>query len=555
MPSVNAFPAPSFFYSTRLVANGAESIPDDYLDVRAGWHPDSPLVMSSFSDNTPIEMTSQSVQLAYSVPGLETDWFNRIHLISDTVSGGAVPSYKEETFYVWDAYLRDDIVYEVIHTPTSGDGLTLSGDYATPWNRLELREFTIEFSALGDITIDSTFTFVFLGESATVSVTGFRISVFPFWPQTPVDEELKPASWIFTAKDGTEQRSKSIKWPRRKYGHTYLIDIDYWRMAQNLLNNRAGGRWAVFHAAEAQIKHTSYAVNQTAVTIQTDFGEFYSGGLVVFWKNPNEWHISEIASLDSNGIVLSTPFQSALSGEIFVAPVSTGRENGKINVKKDPAGNHTIGMEFNVYDGMDLTVQIEPRTYLGYNFLDRANEGKSVSDEIVQNVYSNDYDLGLVDWGARWTYPKVKRSYKWTLEDMEDLWWFRLFVHEHGGHKPFWIPSFERDLEVASAIGGGSATISVTDDEFRLSGYPMKEHIRIIYADGSEDLRKINSVADAGSGVTVLTLSSNTSNIVSQAADTVRVEFVCLVRIDGSIKITELGYRSEAVFDVVEVKA
>lgn len=554
MPSLTVFQAPDYFYTTRLVDNGPEPIPENFLDVRAGWHPDSPNLMSSFSDNTPIEMVAQSVQLAYSVPGLETDWFNRIHLISDTVQGGAVPAYKEESFYVWDAYLRDDIVYEVIHTPASGDGLTLDGDYATPWNALEMRLFTIEFSQLGDAIIDSTFEFVFLSESAIVYVTGFRVSVFPFWPQSPVDEELKPVSWIFTAKDGTEQRSKSIKWPRRKYGHTYLIDANYWRRAQNLLNNRAGGRWAVFHAAEAQIKRTSYAIGQTAISLRTDFGEFYAGGLIVFWKNPEEWHISEISTMDSNGVVITTPFQAVLSGEIFVAPASVGRENGKISVKKDPAGNHTVGMEFNVYEGMDLTGQVEPRTYLGYNFLDRENEGKSVNDEIVQNVYSNDYEFGLVEWGSRWTYPKVKRSYRWTLEDMEDLWWFRLFVHEHGGHKPFWIPSFESDLEVASAVGGSSATISVYDDEFRLSGYPMKEHIRIIYSDGSEDLRKINSVSDAGSGVTVLTLSSVTSNLVSQVADSVRVEFVCLVRIDGSIKINEFGYRSEADFDVVEVK-
>lgn len=492
---------------------------------------------------------------ALCIPGILTDWYNRIHFIPSEIALGGVPSYRESDFQIWNAYLNSELIYEW-YSSSETDGLDIDGDVISAFNPLEVRDYTLEVSADGDPTIDSTLTFVFNAESPTLPVSGVRVSFLAFWPQTDSQESLESMTWIFTSKDGTEQRSRSRSRPVQKIKQRLLLTLEQWRTAQNLIYGQVGRRWAVIHAGEASIlRDVNFAINDTDLDFRTDFSEYWDGGLCVVYKDPDNYHLASISSVNSNGLTLATPFQAAMTGDVLVAPVYIGKDPGSIVVDTDPAGNHTVKMDYTVYEGApDLTGQVEDTYYNNYAYISRENEGRNVQRSFVQNQYMVKSDFGVPEWGSRWDASKSNRAYKWTLNPGSEYWWWKLFYWEHQGNVPFWVPSFEADLALSSDLGGGTFTFTVTDADYRLSSSSQKNHVRIIHADGTEDLREVVSTADGGSGTTICTIDQATTNLSTEAAADVEIQFLSLVRHEGPVKVNHHGYKTIVSFNLKEVQ-
>jgi len=479
--------------------------------------------------------------------------YDIVHVDPISISSGALSRTRNYPIKVWNAFLTTKSL-SAITIPVAG--ITMDNGTSLPDSFAGLQEITydLEIAGVGASTFDTTLVLTFNGYTAYLPVDGFRAQLWSYWAQAPLKETLEPEAWIFTATDGTEQRSKIRDIPRRTFSFESLLDYSDWRTAQTLLRERLGVRFIIPVYQEAYFTNTTYTAGSTVITVDTTTADYYAGGLAIIWKSATENFVGDIASVASGSITLSNGLDDTLSGNLRIAPAALVKLNPQVSTTVDPVGNRKVKLSGLAVASGDLSGYTSPVTFDGYDVFTAKPEGTNVNDSYKADMWDTDYDIGVIDFGTMNQRAKLRRGYETTLLTTQELWNFRRFVHTHHNAVPFWVATHEPDCYMYTNLTAGSSSINIVDN-----GYYQDHEGRLglffEYPDGTFSYHTVTTVAFVSSTVTQLTLDAPTTNASTLSPDEVKIGYMVLSRFEGSVSLEHFGHLSQASFKLVEVYA
>jgi hypothetical protein len=146
------------------------------------------------------------------------------------------------------------------------------------------------------------------------------------------------------------------------------------------------------------------------------------------------------------------------------------------------------------------------------------------------------------------------RTVSWFLRDTDEIADAEAFLAAREGRRvPFWLPTWHRDLTLASAASSGAATLSVTDVGYTANLYPLahRKHLALIRSALSLECVAVTSAVDAGATETL-----GVSPVLgADLATSAMLSFLLFVRLADDAQTIRYHARglAELVFDVVEL--
>lgn len=505
--------------------------PVEFKDVASAWLSGS-LLVATFTSTQPVA-ENPNTYTAIRLPGFSDDFYNRIIIEPSVLDVGSIVSSQTRVLSVFNGYFTSKTLGALVLT--NGTGISLIGpSIPAVWGPLQVRTYDVNLSPVGPPNIAASLFFDWAGsvDDSTVPVSGVRIVVMPYQATAPWQETLEWNTQVMTANNGTEQRQRLRQSPRQSFTATYPVKTSEMARAVNLVYGWLTRRWAIPVWSEAQ-QLVGLTVGMTVITLNvTDF-DFRVGELIGFWQSPTANEAVEVAAIGSGTITLLTALVRSYD-IAHVYPVRVGRVNG--NIQRQSNGYMSdLQLTFDVLQNIDLATASPPQ-YLGQDLYTDPSlfDGDTVSDTFDGRVDVVDYG-GLTEEFAPWLNNKTTRPYKVIKDDPADIRAFKLWLFRRAGRlRPFWYPTFEVNLRLASS-GAITNTIRVWADDYQFVGN-QHNHIAIKFTAGTWTPRAVVAVA-AVAGGDFLDISFDGSALSVDASTLAYVSFLALKRLNSD-KIT-----------------
>jgi hypothetical protein len=283
--------------------------------------------------------------------------FEHIHIIlADHAFGrwgfldlGPVLSEVAVPTEVWNAYRWVSQTLDTIGVTTSG-GFTVEGEgtgLAIAFNPLQSRIFLIEVDLDGPPTLDDLALFDFGLGTAPANVQGVRLIPFPFRINWPMQETFKYATNIIESANGSEQRIRQRRLPRRGIAGTVVVgESDAATYLQALLfgwNTHAYGVPMWWNVAELS---TAVSIGEVVLPItDTTDRDLIAGRICLLWRAHNDWESVVLESVDGpNQVTIRSPLRKNWTPRrTLLLPVRLGRLADTVPHRRD--GRHLASMD------------------------------------------------------------------------------------------------------------------------------------------------------------------------------------------------------------------
>lgn len=196
-------------------------------------------------------------------------------------------------------------------------------------------------------------------------------------------------------------------------------------------------------------------------------------------------------------------------------------------------------------------------TYRGFDVLEinpnRNGTGKVDYNRLAQLA---DNKTGKRTYDDRAGVSIPTHSFSWFASSKAEIAALKVWIAARKGQAvPFWIPTYSRDLILASDIQANDSAIVVQDTSYVRFMFPYisRQHIALIKTDGTFLTRQVTTAINNGDGTETLTLNSNIPYQML-AANTL-VSYLVLCRLaddDAPIHWHNLSH-AEANFSFVEI--
>lgn len=396
-------------------------------------------------------------------------FYNRILLEPANLDLGNLVADQTRNVTIFNGHFDARTLSNVVIT--GADGLTLTGDLPPPdvsFGALEDKTYVLTVDTVGPPDISASYEFDFTAptEDVTLTITGSRIVALPYYFSAPMTESLSWLTNLIVSRDGTEQRIRLRNAPRQQFSAQAFISKDELNRVDNLFYGWRKRLWALPVWSEARIASTVTSGDQV-ILVDTRFGDFRTGELAMIWSNPRKFDVFEILSFTDTQINLDRGVNDTYHSA-SVIPVRIGRLLS--NPSRNTNGtNGFIQVSFEVMNNIVLPELVPPGGEI-FNNIDVYLEEPLLDPDFIEDRYNHridvqDYDTGLVEIFAPWTYTKINRQFRFVLENLEDVWNFKRWLSRRGGRQtPFWMPTFENNLRLISE-GLLLISIEVKSDE------------------------------------------------------------------------------------------
>lgn len=480
------------------------------------------LFNNSITSNLPVSTVARSINANIAQSWFD-QYYNRIHIVPSKIDLGNIVTEQYQTVEVWNANFYDVTLNSIAQSGT--DGISISG--ANPpsiWTKLQYKAYNLTISTSGSPDVNATYQFNWSdATSGYLRILGSRIVGFEFPFEAPATEILEWKTQVLISNNGTEQRIRLRKAPRQAFSVRYPLQHADLRKAQNKAYGWATRRWAVPLWSEAQKLSGNIASGVTTFNIDTTKSDYRNVGLIYLYESNDKNLTVDTNSITTTAVNLKKPLSSAFSSP-WVMPVRIATAKG--NLRRTTNGfDGAIEVNYDVVDNIDLGAGTAPTQYLGYDiYTDEVLTGEELTDTYVARVDRVDYDSGIVATYAPWTYIRPRREFFYILQGMSDIWAFRKWLHRRAGRmQPFWIPTFEDDLQLTNTELTISDTIKVKSDYYRDFGKDRK-HLAIMFKTKTWSFVEVTSTSDIGNGITQMSITPALS-----AVDPKTVEKICFL--------------------------
>ncbi len=506
--------------------------------------------------------------------GVGDSFFDDIYVLPVSVDAGIILSVLIFEVEVYNAYRTQDIQWTGYDDSSAGDGVTLAdGTVAVPPPTVVISNLlgsihNLQIDPDGPPTIAGEAIFDFLDPLAvavqrTMAITGQRAVVFPFEPETPIEEELGWVTEIRKSSNGEEQRAALREVPRSTIKMKFGTETSDRRRIENIIFEGQGRTYGVPVWYEVTELTADVAIAATTIfVVDTTYMNIVEGGLAIVWADSDNFETLQVSSLTPSSITFSSPLINAFSSGAFVMPVLTTVLTKKVGQTKSIVNYQTNDIDFVVIDnGTDLADTSAFSSYNGRVLLDDPNLVRGDTTE----GWSRDIDV--VD--NQTSFPEIFTDQNKSRQDSNKGFYtdsplglsnVRKLLHALKGRwKAFYLPTFFNDMQSTTAINSSQQAITIEDVDYvsLVAGAVPRNVIRVVKNDGTKSLPKlITEFSSSSPGEETILISPDTVGIDSTLSELNRIEYIQKTRCNSDkIKISHFNSngKSKITFPTVTV--
>jgi hypothetical protein len=456
-------------------------------------------------------------RLGYMDPSIHQFWFERIHSFPTYLALGNILSTVLRDLEIYNAYREEDVRLLSVEN-TAGVGTSLLGLPTLPYDLPRQHSLLVQLQAVmeGPSTIDGSLVFDFTPDLVTVAVTGSRVVVFPYEPESPLSEVLEFKTLILTMVDGTEQRISIRKAPRQLLDMGFRLDEgDLQREAQALLLGWQDRVFGVPIWWEGRPLTAAATAGAYSITVDTAYGDFRVGAAAILWEDAQTYAAMEITEVAADALTFSSPLPSDFPAGVLVMPLRTAYANPTTQREFHLINVQDMRMQFITLDndsGLESAAAFP--THNARVLLHEPNlvEGGFIPDTIEKAVERLDNGVSPLRQSSTWLSARAHSQKGFLGNSLQRIWEVRQLLHTlRGSQVAFYLPSFYADLELAGNLSSGGATLDVVN-----IGYTA-------FVNGAEPYKSIWIKLTNG---TILTRQVLSSVVISDTVERLTVDVV-----------------------------
>jgi hypothetical protein len=196
-------------------------------------------------------------------------------------------------------------------------------------------------------------------------------------------------------------------------------------------------------------------------------------------------------------------------------------------------------------------------TYQGFEVLEiepSATGERTI--EYTRSIFRHDSRTGKLRAADRGGVAVVRPGgFIWLMEGRAEIQTYRDFIAARkGALVPFWVPTWQHDLQMATDLVSGNPNLSVVNIGYTKFMFPTpaRRHLAFILADGTKYYRKVTAATE-GTDTETLTLDSSIGVLVPAASTMVSFLTLCRLAVDDPELAWHTRDVAEAVLDFVEL--
>lgn len=363
--------------------------------------------------------------------------------------------------------------------------------------------------------------------------------IWPFEPDwtVPPESRFQFLSDIVPGHDGTEQRIQLRTRPRPilKYS-VFTTDDKQSADMDALLWQWSGRRWAFPYWPDQVQLDSALIVGATNIPCVTDYRQFAVDGYAILWRDYRTYELVQIAGVNAGSIdiVDGTVGAWAADGRTLVIPAFYGRQDADQAVIAITSPLRGTDLLFEAEAGEIVTLGAWPQQYESVDVMHLPpNRVTEFTHTMKRSTFVLDSKVGRHSIYDRAEHPFLQRQdMPFVLEGRAEIDTMLAFVAARKGMvKPFWMPTWNRDLVLRADVAPSAGSISVQDIGYTDRMFPNLSRRRIaIMANGLQYYRKVTASVASGGGET-LTLDSALPDAI--AKQNCMISFLTLNRMAG----------------------
>lgn len=346
------------------------------------------------------------------------------------------------------------------------------------------------------------------------------------WPFCPLDGMLEGVEFrtdVLSAFDG-EQRIRLKDTPNRTFSHSYNWTHRQYEKGRSMMRGRHPGAFSLPDWPHA------FTVSANSGASAISFGNVYPfldiGDEVAIIQSCDQYQELTITDADAFGITLQFPLSQTYSNAKLVPLLEANAAEG---LQASRSVQPIVGaqVEWRSYSGADIADAGSHPTYRTYPVLTQAaciGDGAmpesilspfdSLDNGIARPFFDTTRESPIQTLGAAW--QPVSRQDRYQLRQW--FYWLR------GRQRAFWLPGWNRGIELLQTITNGGSTVVIRNIGFS-EGYGSGDLFIRTTSGVIHTLQVASSIADTDGLTETLTLTSPSPATITPA----QVETACLM--------------------------
>ena len=419
------------------------------------------------TNNLPIDLEPKTASVAWRMPTFLDDYYFRVHVQPGVIALGNLLSSQIRTVEVWSAHLSPKLLSSIGQVGT--DGITFTQPVVPPtyFAALESRTYTINISTNGPPIVDAVYSFHFPSETPTLSVTGRRVVVWPFMPQTKHKEMLEWQTDIIPSFNN-EQRLALRPAPRQSFSHEFQLDTYQFSRAKAIATQWAHRVYGIPVWSELT-RLGPLSAGATEVLVDTTVADYRQDDIIIIWESDTNNVAVEIGAVLADRVQLKLPLEKSYQNA-YVAPLRFARTFDGMQFRRSNHDFTIASATFQVTQNKDLGAAVGYPQYRGKDVLIDPTILVSDLNERISRA-TDEFDNGsgpiVVDIKNNWV--NSAKAITFDVLTRAERWAARQWIHSRRGRqKGFWLPTWNPDLILLEDVGPTGAALTV-----RPIGYPL----------------------------------------------------------------------------------
>lgn len=475
------------------------------------------------TDNLPIDLEPKASVSSWRMPTFLDDYYFRVHVKPGVIALGNLLSAQVRTVEVWSAYLGPKLLSSLTQEGT--EGITFTQPVAPPtyFAALESRTYTVSISTNGPPTVDAIYSFHFPSETPTLTITGRRMVLWPFVPDTGYDETME---WETDLLDSfnNEQRLALREAPRQTFSYKFLLDEQQFSRAKAISTQWAHRVYGIAVWDEVTPLLNGLTAGSSFIAFDTANADYRDNDLIMLWASDTNLAALEITTVTPTGVNLKLPLDKNWP-KCYIAPLRFARTLTGVDYSRTSNKYITAKAQFLVTQNKDLGDNGSFPTYRGKPVMtDRSAVVGDLSEKIVRTIDMFDNGSGpiKIDIASNWV--RFMQTISFLKNNKADVWKLRKWIHaRRGKQRAFWLPSWNRDLVILQDVASTASSITVSPIGYPLY-YTVKD-IMIQLLNGTRIFARVTSGSTDNDGNEALSLSAQ----IGTAFATTDIDFVCFM--------------------------
>ncbi|QFR59608.1 hypothetical protein P6F33_gp07 [Pseudomonas phage Quinobequin-P09] len=336
------------------------------------------------TNNLPIDLEPKTASVAWRMPTFLDDYYFRVHVKPGVIALGNLLSSQIRTVEVWSAHLSSKLLSSIGQVGTEGITFTQPVVPPTYFAALESRTYTINISTNGPPIVDAVYSFHFPSETPTLTVTGRRVVLWPFVPDTGYDETME---WKTDLLDSfnNEQRLALREAPRQSFSHKFLLDEQQFSRAKAISTQWAHRVYGIAVWDEVTPLLNGLTAGSSFIAFDTANADYRDDDLIMLWASDTNLAALEITTVTPTGVNLKLPLDKSWP-KCYIAPLRFARTLSGVEYSRAANKYITAKAQFLVTQNKDLGDNGTFPTYRGKPVMtDRSAVVGDLSEKIVRN--------------------------------------------------------------------------------------------------------------------------------------------------------------------------